>query len=169
MTGPPAAVVAPLLGAGFPFAGEWGPLLAILLLLALQAALAYRRGKVEPPPPGPSGRKRPAIPVPEAAREESGAQASRGVDGDVRSAAASLIVEELPPGEAEPVFGEARIAPPLPAEALRMPPRRMRAGPVSAAFLRRLRDPQGAREVFLGAEVLWNPPMALRDPDAGLR
>ncbi|WP_202213090.1 hypothetical protein [Methylacidimicrobium sp. AP8] len=77
MTGPPAAVVAPLLGAGFPFAGEWGPLLAILLLLALQAALAYRRGKVEPPPPGPSGRKRPAIPVPEAAREESGVQASR--------------------------------------------------------------------------------------------
>ncbi len=39
----------------------------------------------------------------------------------------------------------------------------------TSAFLRQLRQPTGARAAFLGAEVLWNPPMALREPGAGLR
>ncbi|VVM08265.1 hypothetical protein MAMT_02241 [Methylacidimicrobium tartarophylax] len=34
----------------------------------------------------------------------------------------------------------------------------------TTAFLRQLRQPTGAREAFLGAELLWNPPVALRDP-----
>ncbi len=157
-----AAAVAPIVEAGIPFSTEWGPLLAILLLLAIQTALAYRRGKVEPLPRG--GERRPSpvrIPTPEA--ERAGANAPRGVDREIPRAVAPSIPRELSPRGEALVFGEGEIPLPPVAEAPSTSPRSM-AARSSVAFLRRLREPTGAREAFLGAEILWNPPVALREP-----
>ncbi|QSR83883.1 hypothetical protein [Methylacidimicrobium sp. B4] len=156
------SAVAPILGAGIPFSTEWGTLLAILLLLAIQTALAYRRGKVEPLPRG--GERRPSpvrTSTPQA--ERAGADAPRGAAQEIPTAAAPSIPGELAP-RGEALDSDHGAIPPSPvAEASSTPPR-SRAARSSVAVLRRLREPMGAREAFLGAEILWNPPVALREP-----
>lgn len=152
---------APILGTGISFPTEWGTLLAILLLVAVQAALAYRRGKVEPLPPGPSEQRRSPARESEPGPGRSGAQASHGAERRGRPGAA-LPLEKPPAIDRSLFLTEEEVR--LRAAALPLlSPRPMASRKPSAAFLRRLRGPTGAREAFLGAEILWNPPVALRE------
>ncbi|MDD2676094.1 MAG: hypothetical protein PHP75_01285 [Methylacidiphilaceae bacterium] len=159
--------IAPILGVGFSFSTEWGTLLGILLLLAVQTALAYRRGKVEPLPPAQPGPRPSPSRIPEARPEEPRPELPRGGEPEAPSLGVpmdrekSLAVDEEFRSEDE---GSRLRAPVI----LPKPPRLTQELLPTAAFLRQLRQPRGAREAFLGAEILWNPPMALRDPGAGL-
>ncbi|VVM05814.1 hypothetical protein MAMC_00801 [Methylacidimicrobium cyclopophantes] len=163
----PDAVIAPILGAGFSFSTEWGSLLAILILLAIQTALAYRRGKVEPLPPSGSGGEESPAPIRGPRPEPSGEGTLRSIDRENgRPAPPSEEGESLVAGKS--LFSEERRCPVAAAVSLG-PPGPTRAKKPSRVFLRRLRDPIGAREAFLGAEILWNPPVALREPgNAGI-
>ena len=158
---------APILGAAFSFSTEWGTLLGILLLLAVQTALAYRRGKVEPLPPDQPGPRpsptrvpevRPEKSRPELPREERPETPSLGVPMDRGKSLA--MGEEFGSGdEGSRLRAPASLQRPLRLTQKRLP---------TTAFLWQLRQPTGAREAFLGAEILWNPPVALRDPGLGL-
>ncbi|MGD9896896.1 MAG: hypothetical protein AB7T14_07490 [Candidatus Methylacidiphilaceae bacterium] len=161
--------ISPVLGAGVSFSTEWGPLLAILFLLAVQTALAYRRGKVEPLPPGRSRQGRADARIPDAPSDELEPKAPQEMDRDI------LRVEVSPAGGESHSGGEKVF--PLEEERAPLPVREVSPGsprPMTAAlryrgYLRRLRRPIGAREALLGTEILWNPPIALREPGrAGL-
>ncbi|MDD4933542.1 MAG: hypothetical protein PHO89_08780 [Methylacidiphilaceae bacterium] len=155
--------IAPLLGAGISFPTEWGTLLAILVLFAIQTALAYRRGKVEPLPPGQTGPRRSPARIPEARPDESRPELPRGGEPEAPRVGVRMDQrEDVAKGE-ESLLAESGSLFQAPAPP-RVSSRRTETTLPSAVFLQRLRNPIGAREAFLGAEILWNPPVALREP-----
>ncbi|WP_142661055.1 hypothetical protein [Methylacidimicrobium tartarophylax] len=155
--------IAPILGAGFSFSTEWGTLLGILLLLAVQTALAYRRGKVEPLPPNQPGSRPSPTRIPEARPEEPRPGLPRGEGPETPSLGVPMDREKsLAMGEE--FRSEDEGSPLRPPVILPKSPRLTQELLPTTAFLRQLRQPTGAREAFLGAELLWNPPVALRDP-----
>lgn len=160
--------IAPVLGAGIPGLREWGPLLAILVLFAIQTALAYRRGKVEPLPRGKRREPRPPVRIPEFRKGAPGTEAPETRKPESRGG-------EVSPGSGAslPRDGDAYVpqeeGPAFPVPELPSGSRSAAEARPSVAWVDRLRGPTGAREAFLGAEILWNPPVALRERDgAGL-
>lgn len=158
------AAVLPVLGAGSPFSTEWGTFLLVLLLLAIQTALAYRRGKIEPPPPRRSGQEGAPAEIPVPGKAASKMNAPRGGGREIPRMRTPSISREFPPGD-ELLASREEGSPLLPtSDSPSTSPRSMAACRVATALLPRLRHRAGAREAFLGAEVLWNPPVALREP-----
>ena len=150
--------IAFVLGAGIPVLTDWGPLLAILLLFVIQTALAYRRGKVEPLPPGRGRDRRAPARIPEPLTGQPGRQTSERGGQETSGGALSVGGGDSAPERETVLFLQGEVSgPAMPA----VSPGSLRP---SAALLRRLQEPIGAREAFLGAEILWNPPVALREP-----